>query len=434
MLWTLFEISANLFQAWIMVYFLKPSPENRKKGILADYVFIGIITVYSSINLFFNISLNSMLIFILPLLYSLCVSNAEWYISLFWSIILALLFSSTAGASIQLFLSIADTSFEYALLQTPMRLLFVLWGNIALFVVLTSAKKLHNQGHQLGFHAASAFLLINISLLVIEEVLYYLQCVQSEYKTAYTLGYAGVLTCSLLTMHLFRALSERFFRESQLQAAMSIQAAEAKHQSEFTAMYNDFVRRQHDFKHQLEILESLVKQNDNAAAHTYLTEYQSSLPASQTFITGCAAVVALLTAKHYSMLANNIEFHFSAYPLASLPIATTDFCSILGNLLDNAIEGIQLMPVRPDKAYIRLSLARSWDMFFIHCENPCDPVTLNYRNGHFSSTKKKTKPRIHGIGLHSTTQIVENAEGRAEYYADGSIFHAKCILPHVGNN
>lgn len=148
-------------------------------------------------------------------------------------------------------------------------------------------------------------------------------------------------------------------------------------------------------------------------------------------VTGSPEVDALLTAKRRTMHEKGIEFKLTPYPLASLPIATSDFCAILGNLLDNAIEGIQRITEPPAKPLIHLAFSRSWDMFYVYCTNPCEPSTLVQKKGLFLTSKMKSEPGLHGIGLHSIEAIAERAEGRVEFYTEENEFHAKVVLPFL---
>ena len=89
------------------------------------------------------------------------------------------------------------------------------------------------------------------------------------------------------------------------------------------------------------------------------------------------------------------------------------------------------MPDRPRNPTIHLTFSRSWNMFYIYCENPCDPASIIASKGRFVSSKKKDEPGLHGIGLHSIETIVQRAEGRVEFCVEGDVFHAKVVVPYL---
>lgn len=128
------------------------------------------------------------------------------------------------------------------------------------------------------------------------------------------------------------------------------------------------------------------------------------------------------------MREKGIGLVYSPYPLAELPIAAADFCAVVGNLLDNAIEGVSRIKDPAEPPVIRLSFSRSWDMFYIYCENPCAPESIAIDSGRFLSAKR-AEPGLHGIGLASIQSIAARAEGRAEFAAENGVFRAKIVLP-----
>ena len=80
---------------------------------------------------------------------------------------------------------------------------------------------------------------------------------------------------------------------------------------------------------------------------------------------------------------------------AGLPISDSDLCSIMMNLLDNAIAGARTSP----NPFIRLDLHQKNDFFVFVCEN-----TAAISNEPKEKEKEKTVPK-HGWGLKIVHQI-----------------------------
>ena len=146
---------------------------------------------------------------------------------------------------------------------------------------------------------------------------------------------------------------------------VSINSAALRHQEEFKVMYQDFITRQHDYKHTLQTLEMLIKQNNIREASNFLIEHTEKEEV-RPFITGSLSVDALLTAKQLTMTKYGITLHFTTCPLNVLPLPTPDFCTLLGNVLDNSIEGIQRITDPTIPRVISLTLSRTYQMFHIH--------------------------------------------------------------------
>lgn len=82
---------------------------------------------------------------------------------------------------------------------------------------------------------------------------------------------------------------------------------------------------------------------------------------------------------------------------ASLPLSDADLCSLIMNLLDNAIAAARVSGA--EKRYVRLDLHIKNDFFVFVCENSA-------RASASSEDKKETVPK-HGLGLKIVSQIVE---------------------------
>ncbi len=89
-----------------------------------------------------------------------------------------------------------------------------------------------------------------------------------------------------------------------------------------------------------------------------------------------------------------------------------ELCRILGNGLDNAIEGCERLG--DERKHILLSISEDKDNLLISISNTSDMVDTE----NLSSTKKKKG--MHGIGVNSIKSSVERLKGVAKFsYKDG---------------
>ena len=124
------------------------------------------------------------------------------------------------------------------------------------------------------------------------------------------------------------------------------------------------------------------------------------------------------------------SYSFSPYPIQELPIAEEQFCILMSNLLDNAIEGVMRLPAGASSREIQLSFSRSWNMFSISCKNDIDVSTINQKNGQFISSKPHGE--IHGFGTQSIRTIVEEADGWVFFNVQQQMFDVEIMLPMEG--
>lgn len=434
MLWNLFEISINAYEAFLMIYFLKSRLHFKKNSPIADCLCLISCTLFYSAYIYFDIPLNDIFGFIFPLFYALTMSDDRPSLSLFWISILAILFSSAIGVSTHFF----NTIFlqHLALLSTPglYRAIYVVASNLILSIVIFSASKIRKDIFGLSWSVMFVFLFMSLSILISEECLYQLQIRTHFNSYIFSIGYLGLLICSILSILLFHFMAESTNQENQYKTELNAIRLSQKYQEEFTSIYNDFMIKEHDFKHQLETLKALISENNNTEAQNYLNSYTSQLQNIRPFMTGCLAVDALLTSKALTMKSKNIDFKFTPYPLNSLPLSAPDFCSVVGNLLDNAIEGTKRVR-SSDSPFISLAFARTYDVFHIVCKNTCNPKTIRFVNHSWLSSKTNdSHSEIHGVGIHSIERIINNAQGYSSFSVDGCTFVAELTIPFLDLN
>ena len=111
------------------------------------------------------------------------------------------------------------------------------------------------------------------------------------------------------------------------------------------------------------------------------------------FSTGSLAIDSALTMKDLQMRRRSIRFIYALCLLDELPISESELCSILCNLLDNALEGISRAETIITDPVITLNISRIRDMLYIHCSNSYDPATVHTDKETFLTTKKQPLPR-----------------------------------------
>ena len=192
-MFTLFEILINLFEAWLILTFIKSKIYIPKENHMVDLIFIAVCTSFYSLSLL-NIEINEIIIIIFPVLYALIMSSDKWYVSVFWSIILMILFSSTASLYTHAFSLLF--SVEISALMEPhfLRIIFLITSNAVLYCIIHSASKLCNNTMTLSWPALLTFLAVSIGILIAEECFYRLQQTVGGEASVYILGN----TCLLL--------------------------------------------------------------------------------------------------------------------------------------------------------------------------------------------------------------------------------------------
>ncbi len=440
--WTIFEIAINCFQGLLILHYVKRCfPYSQPNRVADGLLYISCVAFLTSYLIYDYSFAAQHVLFLFPLIYVLVLSSEPKISAIYWLLILSLVFDLISAIMYPVFdLLPILLNVTYASLHLK-RAMCIVTTNIILPITLFLIVRLKRTFTYPRTSAYAMFISILFVILLIEESLCRLYFDLKEIMTLSSfvsntcfplfLSYIGLLICSVLSILLFHMVSSDSERENRYQAEISLMNLSKQHQAELSHMYKELTEREHDYKHHLQVLKELVESNGETIAEKYLSAMSEENQDDRLFVTGSPVVDALLTAKHKLMCEKGIDFLYSPYPLAELPVSTSDFCSIVGNLLDNAIEGVQRIPEPREKTTIHLSFSRSWDMFYIYCENPCNPDTIVRTKDAFVSSKQKTEPGLHGIGLHSIETLATKAEGRTEFAVQNQTFYAKVVLPYL---
>lgn len=169
----------------------------------------------------------------------------------------------------------------------------------------------------------------------------------------------------------------------------------------------------HDIENQFSVLNGLMKSGDNAAAMQYLDKLNSYVrTANRICYTGNNVIDSIVNIKGSLAQTYGIEFICKVNIITSIKADELELCRIIGNGLDNAIEGYQRVDVQ--NKHICFSISEDREKLMIVISNTSDEVDTTA----LSSTKKEKG--LHGIGISSIKSSVERLDGLVKFdYADG---------------
>lgn len=429
--WTLFEVGINLFQSILFLLFLKSKIHIIRNNRLADVGVVLISTAFLSAYLFYSIPIPDTFGCLFFFVYSLWMSDDRWFTCALWIVLGEILIITTASLLTSFYLRAFSLPYEMILIPGHYRLFFVVFSNFTLFIEFFFFMRTKRNTSALNWSALFLFLGINLLVLSIGDMLFWFQMKNNiEWELPFLAADIALVLITILSMALLYIMTTLTERKYQSEIALNQARYLRDYQSTLTDMYTDMVARQHDFKQQIQTLEQLIEHSDSDTAKSYFNKYKTKMVNKDTtFITGNLAVDALLTAKALSCNHQQISFDFTPYPLNDLPISEVDFCAIVGNLLDNAIEGADRIIKTDEKRWIHLSFSRIWNMFYITCENSMRPSTIKRYQGKFLSSKTD-KSSIHGFGIQNIISIVSSAQGMYSFETNQNVFTANITLPY----
>jgi signal transduction histidine kinase len=100
-----------------------------------------------------------------------------------------------------------------------------------------------------------------------------------------------------------------------------------------------------------------------------------------------------------------------------------EFCSVFGNLMDNAIEAERKVT---EKKEIIIFVEEKMGYLRLEIQNKIEKSVLN-ENSSLNTTKKDTSS--HGIGYKSIKRTMQKVGGALKYYETGDLFCAEAVFP-----
>ena len=428
--WLIFEIAVNIYQSLLMVYYVRRRFHLVKPQI--QYAILPCIAIARSLSiyLFIDVPFLDTFVFCFPLIYTWFVSDDKWYYKLFWNAVLATVFIGLTNGTINLFSLFSGTSWDYIMAETSLRVVFIVFLNILLFVGISIILRIgRNSNDILSWLPSGVFPLMLIINLATIEILYVIRAQQNTTVSSENITIASflLLFLAVLSLGLYKSMSISTFRQKKTEAELRQAKLLQDHYKEIKEIYSYMATFEHDLKHQLNLIQALIAHNETEKAKEYYTQFFSTQRHQFCFKTGNVAADALLTVKRLLMDKYNIRFTYQPYPLQKLPIEESDFCLILSNILDNAIEAcVQIEEASVEKE-IMLKFARSWNLFLITCINTTDASKIK-RNGHRFLTSKKGNSG-HGFGITSVQRIVSSSNGQCSFNSENNTFVVEVALP-----
>lgn len=227
--------------------------------------------------------------------------------------------------------------------------------------------------------------------------------------------FAGVLGINIWVLYIVR----KFYRHEEELRRYEMQVKNAE---EVYRINEESRRLRHDMKNILLVAIGYLEGEKTERALQYLRGIQEEkLQVEQPIVCENEELSYLLTVKRQKCREAGISFHYVISTNLS-GISGIDLSILLGNLLDNAIEGIS--ESREQK--IDLHIQEQHGYYKITVQNSIDRTVLG-NNRQLFTTKENTYE--HGFGIKSVRTVVDKYSGICEFSEEEGLFIAEVLLP-----
>ncbi len=185
-------------------------------------------------------------------------------------------------------------------------------------------------------------------------------------------------------------------------------------------------KQRHDFLNQLQVVYSLVDLNEKEEAIRYMEEiYGQMHHLSQGMKTELPVVNALLSAKLADCEQKGIRCTLQVESaLHHLPMSDWEFCRILGNLADNAMDAVS----GTDGGEITLYLGEDLRSIRVRVSNNGPAIPPSAWDRIFSAGYT-TKKSGQGLGLSIVRELTEKTGGQVSVTSDSARTVFECVSP-----
>ncbi len=181
-------------------------------------------------------------------------------------------------------------------------------------------------------------------------------------------------------------------------------------------------RLRHDMKNHVIALKNLLEKRDWEKMEQYLSAMEEQGGVRAGAVTGNRVIDALLYRKKKLAEEKDIPWRCEVNIPRETGIDEFDLCVILGNMLDNAIEGCKALPGRD--AFIDVQVKTVKKCLLFEVKNTADLKEIPERG--FTG---KENPKGHGIGLLNIKDTTEKYDGTVQTEVENGVFSISVLLP-----
>lgn len=260
-----------------------------------------------------------------------------------------------------------------------------------------------------------SFIIINISINIQDQKILF---AISFFLFMLTIVYMYVIFIVDRQSELEITRQRLFFLEKQAYSQVGYYRDLFQQQTEIRKM-------KHDMLNILLPLSGMVKAGKNQEVQDYLNNINSNLKSVPTLPeTKFVSLNTVLALKQNVAKKSGIDFSYQIF-LSELKVNEIDFCILIANALDNALEACQRIPIDLNlKPKIRLCIKERGNHLTIEVENTC----IKELNDFPDQKTWKEDAKNHGLGLETMKSISEKYQGNLLCYQQDSLFFLSVLL------
>ena len=191
---------------------------------------------------------------------------------------------------------------------------------------------------------------------------------------------------------------------------------------EIQNMYRQVRGWRHDYRNHINNMKIQLSEGNYDKLSDYLNELADDLDTVDTVIkTGNVMADAILNSKLNVAEKMNITLNVKANVPDKLPMSDVELCSMLGNILDNAVEACGTLP--EEERFMRVYIGKLKGQLYLSVQNSAGKVRKS------KNTYLSTKDGEHGYGLFRIDRIAKKYGGYVNRQNEKGVFATEIMIP-----
>jgi len=424
MFWTVYEIILNIYQGALFTWFITKMLPKKKPEYLSSLACSLLTATALSLYLFLSLPEWDTWIFFFVILYALFFFDGSILQKMFWCSILIIISMGIIGIYYEFFSIVTGADTEKLLSTGSIRILFTVSSNTFIWLGLwLTTRCFPEKSHSVK----PLYLLLFEVLLCSFQVDIYFK-LKNRYEIPLVWLFVGSLisiAIAIITLINYRLL-EKHEREKQVLQLQDEMLKEAYSQTEdLQQVYGSMLQLRHDMRSYVHDIQEMVNNGKLPKEPEYLKDLESQvLP---LYSSGNQTLDSVLAVKLNKLRANRIELRgTNLHYTGGMNISDFELCSLISNMIDNAIEALNERKHRDGDRYVYLQFTYSPAGLTIICENPLLGIPPKMQRSSFLSNKYEP---YHGLGISIMKRIVDKASGTFEVAVTDDLFRVLVIIP-----
>ncbi len=230
------------------------------------------------------------------------------------------------------------------------------------------------------------------------------------------------LLLELLIYYMIWQSTKEYAKNIRLELIQQQQQYQIRHMQELRDVVMDYHKIRHDMKNHFVCIDRMLSQEKYQSLKEYFYSLCQTLYALDNQIeTGNEIVNQVINIKYATAQRLGIPMEIETAIPHKLSIPDYLLCSVLSNLLDNAMEASA--KIAQPSIFIKITMVKTY--LSVTVQNRLEDWQHESAQAHKTT---KAQPHLHGLGLHIIQETVQKYNGISTYEIQGDMYVASILL------